>query len=58
VEAHFEVNIIGDLVEQEIENGVGFRFGDNKYATGRNSQVTLIDDNVGWCTYVTILFDD
>ncbi|KAG1748530.1 hypothetical protein EDD22DRAFT_1003870 [Suillus occidentalis] len=28
VDAHFEVNILGDLVEQEIENGVGFRFED------------------------------
>jgi hypothetical protein len=34
VEAHLEVNILGDLVEQEIENGVGFRFGDIEYVTG------------------------
>jgi hypothetical protein len=35
VEAHLEVNILGDLVEQEIENGVGFRFWDTEYATSK-----------------------
>jgi hypothetical protein len=29
-----EVDILGDLVEQGIENGVGFRFGDTEHATG------------------------
>jgi hypothetical protein len=28
-----EVNILGDLVEQVIENGVGFRFGYTEHAT-------------------------
>jgi hypothetical protein len=40
VEAHLEVNILGDLVGQEIENGVGFRFGDTEYATG-NARVDM-----------------
>jgi hypothetical protein len=31
VEAHLEVNILGDLVEQNIENDVGF--GDTEHAT-------------------------
>jgi hypothetical protein len=35
VETHLEVNVLGDLVKQEIENGVGFRFGDAEYATGK-----------------------
>jgi hypothetical protein len=33
VETYLEVNILGDLVEQEVENGVGFDFGDTKNAT-------------------------
>ncbi|KAG2739814.1 hypothetical protein P692DRAFT_20755306, partial [Suillus brevipes Sb2] len=41
-----------------IETGVGSRFGDTEYATGHYSQVTLIDNNVNGCTYVTVLFDD
>jgi hypothetical protein len=40
VEVHLGVNILGDLVEQEIENGVGFRFGDTEYATG-NARVDV-----------------
>jgi len=35
VEAHLEVNILGDLVEQDIEHDVGLRFWDTDYATGR-----------------------
>jgi hypothetical protein len=35
-----EVNILGDLVELDIGNGVGFTFGDTEHATG-NARVDV-----------------
>jgi hypothetical protein len=40
VEAYLEVNIFDDPVEQNIANGVGFKFGDTEYATG-NARIDM-----------------